>query len=131
MFGKPIFTYSYREAAVDGYLVDQEPPIRITTQLARDGIHFVKEEEVEFVHAPTGQLELFKLPDAIEFEVEQFNKTVVTQDFNRVAAEETRRPCARTNQLALLSDRNTPKCNTRCKQRSRREALLAFEFRPL
>ncbi|MGD9979566.1 MAG: type I restriction-modification system endonuclease [Hyphomonadaceae bacterium] len=88
IFGKPVFTYSYREAVVDGFLVDQEPPIRITTKLARDGIHFVAEESVEFIHAPTGQVELFKLPDAIDFEVEQFNKTVVTQDFNRAIAEE-------------------------------------------
>lgn len=91
IFGKPVFTYSYREAVVDGFLVDQEPPIRITTKLARDGIHFVKEENVEFIHASTGQIELFKLPDAIDFEVEQFNKTVVTQDFNRAVAEELTR----------------------------------------
>lgn len=91
IFGKPIFTYSYREAVVDGFLVDQEPPIRITTKLARDGIHFVKEEPVEFVHAPTGTVKLETLPDDIDFEVEQFNKSVITEEFNRVVAEELTR----------------------------------------
>ena len=29
IFGPPIFQYSYREAVIDGYLVDHEPPLRI------------------------------------------------------------------------------------------------------
>jgi len=29
IFGDPIYTYSYREAVIDGYLIDHEPPIRI------------------------------------------------------------------------------------------------------
>ena len=38
IFGEPIFTYSYREAVIDGYLIDHEPPVRIETALARAGI---------------------------------------------------------------------------------------------
>jgi type I restriction enzyme R subunit len=91
IFGKPVFTYSYREAVIDGFLIDHEPPVRITTALAQSGIHFMAEEEVPFVHAPTGQLQLFKLPDQLDFEVESFNRTVVTEDFNRVVAEELTR----------------------------------------
>ncbi|MDL1901514.1 type I restriction-modification system endonuclease [Anaerolineae bacterium CFX9] len=37
IFGEPVFTYSYREAVVDGYLIDHEPPIQITTALAQAG----------------------------------------------------------------------------------------------
>jgi type I restriction enzyme, R subunit len=33
IFGAPVFTYSYREAVIDGYLVDHEPPIQLKTQL--------------------------------------------------------------------------------------------------
>ena len=88
IFGEPVFRYSYREAVVDGFLIDHEPPIRITTALSQSGIHFVAEEEVTFVHAPTGQIELFKLPDALDFDVEAFNKTVVTESFNRAVADE-------------------------------------------
>src|SRR5438132_13903800 len=49
IFGEPVFRYSYREAVVDGYLVDHEPPIRIKTALSEGGIHFVAEDEVTFV----------------------------------------------------------------------------------
>lgn len=88
IFGKPVFTYGYREAVVDGFLIDHEPPTRITTALSRDGIHFVAEEEVDFIHAPTGQLEQVVLPDALDFDVEAFNKTVITEPFNRAVADE-------------------------------------------
>lgn len=88
IFGKPVFTYSYREAVIDGFLIDHEPPVRITTALSQDGIHFVAEEEVAFVHAPSGQMELFTLPDSLDFDVEGFNRTVVTEPFNRAVAKE-------------------------------------------
>ncbi len=88
IFGAPVFSYSYREAVVDGYLIDHEPPLRITTALAEQGIHFMAEEEVQFIHAPTGQTELFKLPDQLDFDVEAFNRTVITEPFNRAVAEE-------------------------------------------
>ncbi|MFT4252554.1 MAG: type I restriction-modification system endonuclease [Caulobacter sp.] len=91
IFGEPVFRYSYREAVVDGYLVDHEPPIRIKTALSEDGIHFVAEEEVTFIHAPTGEVELFTLPDALDFDVEQFNRTVITEPFNRAVADELTR----------------------------------------
>ncbi len=38
IFGAPVFTYSYREAVIDGYLVDYEPPIQINTELSTSGI---------------------------------------------------------------------------------------------
>ncbi len=91
IFGPPIFTYSYREAVVDGYLTDHEPPIRIDTRLAQSGIRFVREEEVEFVHAPSGTVQKATMPDDLEFEVEQFNKSVVTVEFNRAVAAELAR----------------------------------------
>ncbi|UPT87535.1 type I restriction-modification system endonuclease [Bradyrhizobium barranii subsp. apii] len=40
IFGDPIFTYSYRQAVIDGFLIDHEPPVRIETALARAGIVF-------------------------------------------------------------------------------------------
>ncbi|MCG9915537.1 MAG: type I restriction-modification system endonuclease [Phenylobacterium sp.] len=91
IFGEPVFRYGYREAVVDGFLIDHEPPIRITTALSQDGIHFAAEDEVTFIHAPTGQIELFKLPDSLDFEVEGFNRTVITEPFNRAVADELTR----------------------------------------
>jgi type I restriction enzyme R subunit len=88
IFGEPIFKYSYRDAVIDGYLIDHEPPIRIETALARAGIEFKKDEKVELLNTRTGEIDLAHAPDDIRFEVDQFNRQVVTPEFNRVVAEE-------------------------------------------
>lgn len=88
IFGDPIYTYSYREAVIDGYLVDHEPPVQITTALSQAGIIFKRGEELEVINPHTGQIDLTHAPDEISFQVEEFNKKVVTLDFNRVVAEE-------------------------------------------
>lgn len=91
IFGEPVYRYSYREAVVDGYLIDHEPPIRIETALARSGIGFSEGEQVEYLAPETGEINTAVLPDEIRFEVEQFNKQVITPEFNRVVAEELAR----------------------------------------
>jgi type I restriction enzyme R subunit len=88
IFGDPIFTYSYRDAVIEGYLIDHEPPIRIETALARTGIVFEKDEQLSLLNTRTGEVDLAHAPDEIRFEVDQFNKQVVTPEFNRVVAEE-------------------------------------------
>jgi len=88
IFGNPIFTYSYRQAVIDGYLIDYEPPVRIETALARSGIIFQKGQQLDFLNTTTGEIDLAYAPDEIRFEVDQFNKQVVTPEFNRVVAEE-------------------------------------------
>jgi len=88
IFGDPVFTYSYREAVVDGYLIDHEPPVRITTELAQNGIHFARGEQLQLLDTKTGQIDLAHAPDAVDFEVEAFNKKVVTLKFNKAIAEE-------------------------------------------
>ncbi|RWM02184.1 type I restriction-modification system endonuclease [Mesorhizobium sp.] len=88
IFGEPIFRYSYREAVIDGYLIDHEPPVRIETALARAGIKFDKDEQLDLLNTQTGEIDLSHAPDEIRFEVEQFNKQVITPEFNRVVAEE-------------------------------------------
>jgi type I restriction enzyme R subunit len=88
IFGKPIFKYSYREAVIDGYLIDHEPPVQITTALSKAGIKFTKGEEIELIDPKTGTIDLATAPDEIRFDVDEFNKNVVTEPFNQVVAEE-------------------------------------------
>jgi type I restriction enzyme R subunit len=88
IFGDPIFTYSYRQAVIDGFLIDHEPPVRIETALARAGIVFEKDKQLDLLNTRTGEINLAQAPDEIRFDVEQFNKQVVTTAFNRVVAEE-------------------------------------------
>lgn len=47
IFGAPIFTYGYREAVVDGFLIDYEPPVQIRTSLSESGIKWEKGSEAK------------------------------------------------------------------------------------
>ncbi|MDO9049628.1 MAG: type I restriction-modification system endonuclease [Methylobacter sp.] len=84
VFGKPVFTYSYREAVADDWLIDHEPPIRYETLLSQNGIHFDKGIQVSVINTQTGQVELAELDDELNFEVEAFNRRVITESFNQV-----------------------------------------------
>ncbi|MGH0038005.1 MAG: type I restriction-modification system endonuclease [Myxococcota bacterium] len=84
IFGPPVYTYSYREAVVDGYLIDHEPPIQITTELSQSGIVWQVGEDVPVYDVRTSQIDLFTTPDEIKIEVEGFNRKVITEPFNRV-----------------------------------------------
>lgn len=44
IFGDAVYTYSYREAVIDGYLVDYDAPHIIKTELNQKGIHHAKGE---------------------------------------------------------------------------------------
>lgn len=84
IFGEPVYTYSYKEAVIDGYLIDCEPPIRITTALSEDGIMWQAGEAMEYYDPITGRIDLVHAPDEVRIEVAQFNRRVVTEEFNRV-----------------------------------------------
>lgn len=89
IFGKPIYEYSYREAVLDGYLVDYDLPIQIVTQLRQDGIHYQKGATIKVVDLDTNEVKDYsEIEDEMNFEVEQFNKKIIVEDFNRVVLEE-------------------------------------------
>ncbi len=87
IFGAPIFSYSYREAVIDGYLVDHEPPIQINTQLSTGGIVWHVGEQVSVYNPRQNQIDLFTAPDEIRIDIEDFNRKVITESFNRVVCE--------------------------------------------
>ncbi len=88
IFGKPVFTYSYREAVIDGWLVDHEPPHQIETKLKKEGITWKKGDIVP-VYDPATKLvtNIEDIPDDLTLEIEHFNKLVITENFNRTVAE--------------------------------------------
>jgi type I restriction enzyme, R subunit len=88
IFGSPIYTYSYREAVVDGFLIDHEPPIRIITELAEDGIHYKAREEVLMLDRSNQTIKKEELPDEVQFDVDSFNRRVVTEAFDRAVLNE-------------------------------------------
>lgn len=87
IFGQPVFVYSYREAVLDGYLIDHDPALRIRTELSEGGIHYEAGEDVSVYNAQTQQIDLFRTPDELDFEVSEFNRKVITEPFNRVVCE--------------------------------------------
>lgn len=84
IFGNPVYSYTYRQAVLDGYLMDHNAPYVITTELSQAGIHFQKDEEVEVFHEPDASIKKYQLPDDMDFDVDAFNTKVVTESFNRV-----------------------------------------------
>jgi len=88
IFGPPVFTYTYREAVLDGVLVDHLPPITFKTELNQKGIHFKTGEKVQVYLPDAGTVETHTLPDEQNFEVAEFNRKVLTESFNRVVCEE-------------------------------------------
>lgn len=89
IFNKPVFNYSLREAVLDGYLVDQDPPVKIMTKLSEEGIVWEKGEKPTVYDKEGNQiLELDELDDELKFDVSGFNKRVITENFNRTVIRE-------------------------------------------
>lgn len=88
IFGKPVFTYSYREAVADDWLIDHEPPIRYETQLTENGIHFEKGDSVSVINTQTGEVDTAELEDELNFRTESFNRSVITPAFDKVICDE-------------------------------------------
>jgi type I restriction enzyme R subunit len=87
IFGAPVYTYSYREAVIDGYLIDHEPPIQIKTKLSQAGIKWQAGEEVKLYYPRRNEIEIFKAPDEIKLNVDDFNRKVITKEFNQVVCD--------------------------------------------
>ncbi len=87
IFGPPVFQYTYRQAVIDGWLVDHEPPFRLITRLFEDGMKWERGEEMKLFDTRTNQLQLFNTPDEVEVEVDEFNRKVLTRNFNRTVCQ--------------------------------------------
>jgi type I restriction enzyme R subunit len=89
IFGKPVHNYSYREAVIDGFLTDHEPPYIIKTNLSESGILWEKGVKPKAFNPETNSIEeLAELEDELLVEIEQFNKLVITEPFNRAVIKE-------------------------------------------
>jgi type I restriction enzyme R subunit len=89
IFGNPIYRYSYRQAVLEGYLIDFEPPYTLTTILSDGGIVWQKgEQPIVYDHETQELHRLDKLKDELKIEIEGFNKEVITEEFNRVVCRE-------------------------------------------
>lgn len=84
IFGEPVYSYTCSQAVIDGYLVDAEPPYEIITKLSEEGIHYKKGEKVKVYDIETQSVKQREvLEDELDFDIEKFNKNVITESFNR------------------------------------------------
>ena len=89
IFGNPVFNYSYREAVIDGYLVDHDAPHNIVSKLRIEGIQYKPGEQMVIVDPVTGELlNSAALEDEIKFDIDVFNKQVITRPFNETVLKE-------------------------------------------
>jgi type I restriction enzyme R subunit len=89
IFNKPIFNYSYRQAVIEGFLTDHEPPYNMATELNQNGILWEKGEKPKAYNKETNTVEeLAELEDELKIEIQQFNKMVITKNFNRTVIKE-------------------------------------------
>ena len=92
IFGQPVFSYTYREAVIEGYLVDHDAPHHLETRLTSEGIHYKKGDTIAIYDPKTGEITNGELlEDELDFNVEQFNKQVVNENFNRTVLTEIAR----------------------------------------
>lgn len=92
IFGKPVYQYTYREAVIDGYLIDHDAPVQIETELSKNGIHLKKGSQVKVLQPDDpGNVDTTTLADDVDFDVEDFNKNVITESFNRAVLTELSR----------------------------------------
>ena len=92
IFGEPVFKYTYREAVIEGYLVDHDAPHILQTKLSTEGIHFKKGDNIAKYDPITGEITNSELlDDELDFDVEQFNRQVITESFNQTVLSEIAR----------------------------------------
>ena len=89
IFGEPVYTYSYREAVIDGWLVDHDPPYLINTDFIENDAQFKKGETLAQYDPNTNELlNGAVLDDEMDFDVSEFNRKIVLPDHTCKVLEE-------------------------------------------
>ncbi len=92
IFGQPVFKYTYREAVIEGYLVDHDAPHELTTKLGQEGIHYKKGDNITMYDPVTGEIVNSELlSDELDFDIDSFNRQVITENFNKTVLAEIAR----------------------------------------
>ena len=87
IFGMPVYTYSYNEAVIDGFLIDHDPPIQIKTKHNQQGINYKVGEEIAQYNLDTQSIDYAKLPDDINFDISKINRVVENESFNKTVCQ--------------------------------------------
>ena len=90
IFGEPVYQYTYRQAVIDGYLVDHDAPHELKTKLSTEGIHYKQGDTVTVYDPVTNEITDGALLDdeVLDFDLDSFNRQVITENFNRAVLKE-------------------------------------------
>ncbi len=89
IFGRPVFTYSYRGAVIDGWFVDHDPPYIINTDFIKNNVKFKRRETLaQYDPNTNGLINGAGLQDELDFDVSDFNRKIVLPDHTRKVLEE-------------------------------------------
>lgn len=93
IFGEPVYQYTYRQAVIDGYLVDHDAPHELKTKLGTEGIHYKKGDTVTVYDPVTNEItgEALLDDEILDFDLDSFNRRVITENFNRTVLKEIAR----------------------------------------
>ncbi len=92
IFGKPIFNYSYREAVIDGWLVDHDPPYILNSDFIKNAVKFKRGEQIATYNPNTNELlNGAVLEDELNFDVSDFNRKIVLPDHTHKILQELSR----------------------------------------
>lgn len=74
---------------LDGWLADYDPPHILKTELSATGIHYTRGDTVTVCDNATGEITNSELlADELDFDIDDFNRSVVNENFNRVVLAE-------------------------------------------
>ena len=81
IFGKPVYTYSYREAVIDGWLVDHDPPYKVNTDFIENKAKFKRGDPIAIYDPNTNELlNGSVMEDELNFDVSDFNRKIILPD---------------------------------------------------
>ncbi|RUT78949.1 type I restriction-modification system endonuclease [Ancylomarina longa] len=89
IFGKPIYRYTYEQAVLDDFLIPYEPPYLLKTEQNTNGVTWKSgDKPMAYDKSEDKIVELDALEDEISFEIEHFNKKILTPEFNKTIVKE-------------------------------------------
>ena len=81
IFGEPVYTYSYREAVIDGWLVDHDPPYKINTDFIENKAKCKHGDPIAVYDPNTNELlNGSVMEDELNFDVSDFNRKIILPD---------------------------------------------------
>ncbi len=89
IFGTPVFNYTYREAVIEGYLVDHDAPHNLKTKISEEGIHYTHGDKIAIYNTKTGELMNGEvIEDELDFDIDDLNKKIINEPTTRKILEE-------------------------------------------